>query len=751
MSETGNTPLVSICSQVLNQKDWLKEMVQSVVAQSYDNWELLIVDDGSTEDIKSVIESFNDKRIQYFRFDENKGVPRGTNYALKQAKGKYVGLIAADEVYWKDKLKEQVAFLEANPGIDACWGLPSPSQDKHNYPLGNRPEWEMYGLQAHNRSREAWLRTLLKLENVPIGGVGLLMKKSVMDELGGMDENLTLFSDHELYCRFFEKYVGVMLPMRVGIDKPVTSAAVRSKSQEQVSKEYEYVKARHAVPLPPTDGKVTVCIPCYNHARFVLDAVSSVLGQTRPVDEILILNDCSTDNFSDMARLLTDPRIKIMAFDENRGVQEAMNQMAFRAEGDFIVILAADDTLAPTFVERCLAEFKAHPWVEFVASQTDFYGEDMKTVVTDHPFCSILKAANKPTRQQWLTELYNGNHYFGAGMYRTKAVSDVGGWEKQYKVISDYQMYLKLLQRENIRIIEEPLTHTRIHGANKSLLDKKQADELPWLYHAARKRFYRQPIKVVIATPFYELKGFSPYITSLLQTTRMLQAMGIDYRYMELSGDSYVHRARNTMVDMFMRDPDATHLFFVDSDMSWSPEAFVKMVLMPDMVVGASYPVKNNWEAWTSIPRMHDTGKGTTELYGRDLGDGTALIEAHVLAGGFLRIRREVFERFREKYKDLWYVEPTTYKDNPDYKITAFFGAESIDHKFYGEDHCFAKRLREMDIQMFIYPNVDIVHWGYKDFGGNYDTWLKKSFNQDTSKVVAMMTKPNDPGQRLVV
>jgi hypothetical protein len=181
----------------------------------------------------------------------------------------------------------------------------------------------------------------------------------------------------------------------------------------------------------------------------------------------------------------------------------------------------------------------------------------------------------------------------------------------------------------------------------------------------------------------------------------------------------------NTMSDLFLRDPDATDLFFIDSDMSWNPEAFVKMCMLPDDVVGGTYPVKNAWDQWTSQPLLHQV-EGGSELHGRGLGDGTALIEARVLAGGFLRIKRHVLERFREHYKDLWYEEPSTDPEEPGHRYTAFFGAESIDHKFYGEDHCFAKRLREMGVRMFIYPNVDIVHWGYKDFGGNYDAFLKK-------------------------
>ena len=330
-------------------------------------------------------------------------------------------------------------------------------------------------------------------------------------------------------------------------------------------------------------------------------------------------------------------------------------------------------------------------------------------------------------------------------MYRTKVISELGGWEKQYKVISDYQMYLKLLQRENIGIVEEKLTHTRVHaGQNSFLTTPERQKELPWLYHEARKPFYRKHMKVIIATPFYELKAFSPYVTSLTQTLRLLTACGIDWRFMELSGDSYVHRARNTMCDMFMRDPDATDLFFLDSDMSWSPEAFVKMCMLPDDVIGAAYPVKNNWEAWTSIPKFHEKD-GFNELHGRELGDGTALIEALVLAGGFLRIKRRALDKFREGYPDLWYEEPTTDPQNPHHRFTAFFGAETVDHKFYGEDHLFAKRLREIGIRMFIYPDVNIVHWGYKEFAGNYDKYLKRQ------KIITAeaLQRPNEPGKRL--
>ena len=439
----------------------------------------------------------------------------------------------------------------------------------------------------------------------------------------------------------------------------------------------------------------------------------------------MILNDGGTDNFTDVVQKFTDPRIKILAFPENMGMWEAQNQMAFRAQGEFYVPLSADDTIEPNYLEKCLAEYAKDPWLELVVSQTDFMNEDMSPLTDpNHTMLRVPKVENK-NREDQLMMLHGGNVYHGVGMYRTKVISDLGGWEKQYKVIADYQMYLKILQRYRYHVIEENLTHTRIHKSNSSLMYGDRLRELPHLYAAAKKDYYRQLMKVIIATPFYELKGFSPYISSLQATLRLLSQCGIDWRFMELSGDSYVHRARNTMCDAFLSDPDATDLFFVDSDMSWNPEAFVKMCLLPDEVVGGSYPVKNCWEAWTSIPHWQEEN-GQAVLKGRELGDGTAIIEARVLAGGFLRLKRSVLEKFREHYPDLWYREGTSSPENPEKRFTQFFGAESIDHQFYGEDHMFSKKLREMGVKMFIYPNVDITHWGYKNFPGNYDKYLKE-------------------------
>ncbi|TFG62405.1 MAG: glycosyltransferase family 2 protein, partial [Gemmatimonadales bacterium] len=176
-----SAPRVSVCTSVLNQSEYLKRMIESVRAQTLAEWELIIVDDGSTEDIAAVVSAFEDERIKLTRWDENKGIPHGLNHAFTLATGDYVQPLSADEWIDENKLALQVAYLDGNPGMGACWGLPGKG------PMGVRPEWERNAMFAHNRTREAWVRTLVNLENIPIGGAGMLMRTAIMQELGGLD------------------------------------------------------------------------------------------------------------------------------------------------------------------------------------------------------------------------------------------------------------------------------------------------------------------------------------------------------------------------------------------------------------------------------------------------------------------------------------------------------------------------------------------------------------------------------------
>src|SRR2546430_2354699 len=315
---------VSVCTSVLNQSEYLKRMIESVRAQSFEDWELVIVDDGSIEDIEGEVRAFSDPRIRYHKFPSNRGIPHGMNWALTHALGDFVQPLSADEWIEKDKFKIQVKFLDENPNIGCVWGLPGKGE------MGERPLWEQNFLKAHNRSREAWIRTLLNLENIPIGGASMLLRKSIMEDIGVFNPQVFYCSDLEWFVRFFKKYDGMVLPYRwADSDQPDTRlTAPKPDSAEKFALDVKLVRSLHKVELPPTQGKVTVGIPVFNMAHFISEAIESVLSQTYQDFEILVLDDASTDNLAEV--LAKYPQIKLLKFDENRGTVQAINQMAAR-------------------------------------------------------------------------------------------------------------------------------------------------------------------------------------------------------------------------------------------------------------------------------------------------------------------------------------------------------------------------------------------------------------------------------------
>ena len=723
-------PKVSVCSSVLNQTEWLREMLASVVAQTFKDWELLLVDDGSTEDVAAVVAEFKDERIKLHRFAENKGIPYGINWAFEHAQGEYVQPLAADEALDPKKLEQQVAYLDEHQEIAAVWGLPRTG------PLGERPEWEQYLLKAHNRSRIQWMLTMLNLDDIPLGGCSALWRRSIFSKIGYFDTNLKPFVDHEFYCRIIENYEIRILPYRWAISKPNPDAVSMGNTPEKIEqskKELQYVREKHPIDGTDKATKVTIGIPVKDMARFVLHAIRSVCAQTHKDWELFVLDDGSTDATATLVKgfIKAHPEypITFMQFEKNQGDRIACNEMLKHATGDYYVSLSADDLIAPTYLERCVAIFQKNAHLEFIASQSDFIDIDGEPDKSEHPAKAIEKASNK-SQDEWRARFYSGNVYFGAGMMRTKALRDLGGWKQEYGVLSDYEMYLALVHRCNIHIIEEDLTHTRIHGGNMSM-----NNDPVWLsktYAKIRKRYYIPRRKLIIATPFYEARGFSPYIGSMARTVAILTKAGILFEYLLPTGDAYVQRVKNTIMNRFMEDDEATDLLMVDSDMEWPVNAVLEMMLCPEEIIVGSYPMKNAWEVWTSRAKFTKDEQGEWSATERTLPNNGSLIEGEDLAGGFMLIKRSALEKFMAFYPDLRYLDPSADTMVPNRLYTEYFTAGTLKSNgekygtFVGEDRQFSRRLKEMGMRWWIYTNVEFGHWGVKQWKGNYKDYLDK-------------------------
>lgn len=113
-SQKDSGPLISIITPSYNSTAFIKETIESVLAQSYSHWEMIIVDDQSKDDSVHLIKQYveGDPRIQLICLTENVGAAEARNIAIRRAKGDYIAFLDSDDVWLPTKLEEQVTFMQ---------------------------------------------------------------------------------------------------------------------------------------------------------------------------------------------------------------------------------------------------------------------------------------------------------------------------------------------------------------------------------------------------------------------------------------------------------------------------------------------------------------------------------------------------------------------------------------------------------------------------------------------------------------
>ena len=116
ITEMNKENLVSIIMPAYNCKDFIGVALDSVVNQTYQNWEVIVVDDCSTDDTVEVIKEYikKDNRIKYYKLEKNSGAAIARNMAIDFATGKYIAFLDSDDVWFSEKLTKQISFMKEN-------------------------------------------------------------------------------------------------------------------------------------------------------------------------------------------------------------------------------------------------------------------------------------------------------------------------------------------------------------------------------------------------------------------------------------------------------------------------------------------------------------------------------------------------------------------------------------------------------------------------------------------------------------
>lgn len=182
-------PEVSVLLSVHNGERFLERTLESVLSQTFGDFEFLIVDDASTDETPGILEAYADPRIRRFRNAGNLGLTRSLNRGLDRARGGYIARIDADDLWKPEKLGRQVEWLDRHPGVTVLgtWTTEIDDEDRvvgavRTCPLPDFLAWEMTHRSSLYHSTA-------------------LMRREPVSAIGGYDDRVKFAQDHDLWTR----------------------------------------------------------------------------------------------------------------------------------------------------------------------------------------------------------------------------------------------------------------------------------------------------------------------------------------------------------------------------------------------------------------------------------------------------------------------------------------------------------------------------------------------------------------------
>jgi glycosyltransferase involved in cell wall biosynthesis len=226
-----NAPLVSVVMPVYNAAPYLKDAIESILVQTFADFELLIFNDHSSDSSLEIINSYNDARIKLISYPDNMGIVRSLNDGIKSAAGKYIARMDADDISKRERLEKQVSFLESNKDVGVCgtWYQTFGISEKLFGPRLSHDEIVAYFLLIGN----------------PIGHPSVMIRKNVLtDNNLFYDPDFNICQDYNLWTELFDKTKFSILPevlLKYRVHEQ--SVSVSKKDMQRVKNEIIKLKA----------------------------------------------------------------------------------------------------------------------------------------------------------------------------------------------------------------------------------------------------------------------------------------------------------------------------------------------------------------------------------------------------------------------------------------------------------------------------------------------------------------------------
>jgi hypothetical protein len=206
-------PLVSVVIPTYNSGQYLPETIESVLSQSWQDFEIIVVDDGSTDNTQEVVEAFHSNKIRYIRQENSGGPSHPRNVGIHHARGKYIALFDSDDLMSRNKLAEAVAFLERYSDLGLLFANFVVCNERgDSFPGTFLDQFQTFWDLPKKQVGEKWFiiesalayETLFRMNF--IGTSGTMVPRAVFLSVGGFDESIAGPEDRDMWLRISRRY-----------------------------------------------------------------------------------------------------------------------------------------------------------------------------------------------------------------------------------------------------------------------------------------------------------------------------------------------------------------------------------------------------------------------------------------------------------------------------------------------------------------------------------------------------------------
>lgn len=326
-------PKVSVVMSVYNAEKYLREAIESILNQTFKDFEFIIIDDASTDNSLKIIESYKDPRIVMLKNEKNIGLTKSLNRGLKIAKGEYIARMDADDVSLPTRLQKQCSFLDKNSNCAVCGTFVFLIDSQSNI-IGK----SVKPIKSKDISKE------LQFNNCLTHG-SVMMRKTVLEMVGFYDEEIKRAQDYDLWVRISEIFEIRNLPKFLYCWRNHCENIENKYCDEQ----RYYVKfARNKIQKKYDSLKenLAVCILFFEKLKQTLECLDSLVSSN--VNIYILNNNSSVESRTLLGEYCVNyPQIKIFDSPQNLGVSKGRNFLINNTSEEWLFFLDNDIIVRP--------------------------------------------------------------------------------------------------------------------------------------------------------------------------------------------------------------------------------------------------------------------------------------------------------------------------------------------------------------------------------------------------------------------